>query len=39
VGNIPAIEAGDGTHAVKLADLGTVIPVPLADPFTLERKK
>jgi predicted Zn-dependent peptidase len=39
VGNIPAIEAGDGTHAVKLADLGTLIPVPLADPFTLERKK
>ncbi|HVE41102.1 MAG TPA: pitrilysin family protein [Planctomycetota bacterium] len=39
VGNIPAIEAGDGTHAVKLADLGTVIPVPLADPFTLERTK
>ena len=39
VGNLPAIEAGDGTHAVKLADLGTIIPVPLADPFTLERKK
>jgi predicted Zn-dependent peptidase len=39
VGNIPAIEAGDGTHPVKLADLGTVIHVPLADPFTLERMK
>jgi predicted Zn-dependent peptidase len=39
VGNIPAIEAGDGAHPVKLADLGTVVPVPLADPFTLERKK
>jgi predicted Zn-dependent peptidase len=39
VGNIPAIEAGDGTHPVKLADLGTIVPVPLADPFTLERKK
>ena len=39
VGNIPAIEAGDGTHPVKLADLGTIISVPLADPFTLERNK
>lgn len=39
VGNIGAIQAGDGTHPVKLADLGTVIPVPLADPFTLERTK
>lgn len=39
VGNIAAIQAGDGTHAVKLADLGTVVPVPLADPFTLERQK
>jgi predicted Zn-dependent peptidase len=39
VGNIPAIEAGDGTHPVKLADLGTIVPVPLADPFTLERMK
>jgi predicted Zn-dependent peptidase len=39
VGNIPAIQAGDGTHAVKLADLGTIVPVPLADPFTLERMK
>ena len=39
VGNIPAIEAGDGTHPVKLADLGTVVSVPLADPFTLERMK
>lgn len=37
VGNIAAIQAGDKTHAVKLADLGTVVPVPLADPFTLER--
>jgi len=37
VGNIPAISAGDGTHPVKLADLGTVMTVPLADPFTLER--
>ncbi|MBV8878984.1 MAG: insulinase family protein [Planctomycetaceae bacterium] len=39
VGNIAAIQAGDGTHPVRLADLGTVIPVPLADPFTLERQK
>ena len=39
VGNIAAIQAGDGTHAVKLADLGTVVPVPLADPYTLERMK
>lgn len=39
VGNIAAIQAGDGTHPVKLSDLGTVIPVPLADPFTLERVK
>jgi zinc protease len=39
VGNIPAIQAGDGTHPVKLADLGTVVSVPLADPFTLERLK
>jgi zinc protease len=39
VGNIAAIEAGDGTHPVKLADLGTVVSVPLADPFTLERMK
>jgi predicted Zn-dependent peptidase len=39
VGNIPAIEAGDGKHAVKLADLGTIVPVPLADPLTLERTK
>jgi zinc protease len=37
VGNIPAIQAGDGTHPVKLADLGTVVPVPLSDPYTLER--
>jgi predicted Zn-dependent peptidase len=39
VGNIAAIQAGDGAHKVKLADLGTVVPVPLADPFTLERAK
>src|SRR5262249_58510320 len=39
VGNIPAIEAGDGTHAVKLADLGTLVPLPLGAPFTLERIK
>jgi predicted Zn-dependent peptidase len=39
VGNIAAIEAGDGKHPVKLADLGTVVRVPLADPFTLERPK
>ena len=39
VGNIPAIEAGDGAHPVKLADLGSIVPVPLADPFTLERMK
>ena len=37
VGNIAAIEAGDGTHGVKLADLGKLIHLPLADPFTLER--
>ena len=37
VGNIAAIQAGDGVHPVKLADLGTVVNVPLADPFTLER--
>lgn len=37
VGNIAAIKAGDGAHPVRLADLGTVVPVPLADPFTLER--
>jgi predicted Zn-dependent peptidase len=39
VGNIAAIRAGDGTHPVKLADLGTIVDVPLADPFTLERMK
>lgn len=39
VGNIAAIESGDGTHPVKLADLGSVVSVPLADPFTLERTK
>jgi zinc protease len=39
VGNIAAIQAGDGTHPVKLADLGTIVSVPLADPFTLERMK
>jgi zinc protease len=39
VGNIAAIQAGDGTHPVKLADLGTIVPVPLADPFTLERMR
>ncbi|HVR86742.1 MAG TPA: pitrilysin family protein, partial [Planctomycetota bacterium] len=39
VGNIAAIQAGDGKHPVKLADLGAVVPVPLADPFTLERPK
>jgi len=37
VGNIAAIQPGDGTHPVKLSDLGTIVPVPLADPFTLER--
>jgi zinc protease len=37
VGNIAAIQAGDGVHPVKLADLGTIVSVPLADPFTLER--
>jgi len=37
VGNVAAIQAGDGVHPVKLADLGTVVNVPLADPFTLER--
>ena len=37
VGNIAAIQAGDGVHPVKLSDLGTVVSVPLADPFTLER--
>lgn len=39
VGNIPAIKAGDAKHAVKLADLGAVTDLPLADPFTLERPK
>ena len=39
VGNIAAIQAGDSAHPVKLSDLGTVIPMPLADPFTLERMK
>jgi hypothetical protein len=39
VGNIAAIQAGDGVHPVKLSDLGTVVPVPLADPLTLERPK
>ena len=39
VGNIPAILAGDNVHPVKLADLGTVVSVPLADPFSLERMK
>jgi hypothetical protein len=39
VGNIAAIQAGDGTHPVKLSDLGAFIPVPLADPLTLERPK
>ncbi len=39
VGNIAAIQAGDGTHPVKLSDLGAVIPMPLADPLTLERMK
>ena len=37
VGNIPAIKAGDGTHPVKLNDLGTILDLPLADPLTLER--
>jgi len=39
VGNIAAIQAGYGTHPVKLADLGNVIPMSLADPLTLERTK
>jgi len=39
VGKIAAIQAGDGTHPVKLADLGNVIPMSLADPLTLERTK
>lgn len=39
VGNIPAIQAGDGSHPVKLADLGTVVSVPLSDPYTLERTR
>jgi len=39
VGNIAAIQAGDAVHPVKLADLGTVVSVPLADPFSLERMK
>jgi predicted Zn-dependent peptidase len=37
VGNIPAIKAGDGTHAVTLKDLGPITDVPLADPLTLKR--
>ena len=39
VGNIAAIQAGDAVHPVKLGDLGTVVSVPLADPFSLERMK
>jgi zinc protease len=39
VGNIPAIKKGDGKHPVTLADLGTVVDVPLADPLTLERPR
>jgi len=39
VGNIPVIKAGDGKHPVKLADLGPVTDVPLADPMTLERPR
>lgn len=39
VGNISAIQAGDTVHPVKLADLGTVVSIPLADPFSLERMK
>jgi predicted Zn-dependent peptidase len=39
VGNIPAIKKGDGKHPVTLADLGTPIDVPLADPLTLERPR
>lgn len=39
VGNIPAIKAADEKHGVKLADLGEVTDVPLADPFTLERPR
>ena len=39
VGNVAAIQAGDTVHPVKLADLGTVVSVPLADPFSLERLK
>jgi len=37
VGNVPAIKAGDPKKGVALADLGTVVDVPLADPLTLER--
>jgi predicted Zn-dependent peptidase len=39
VGNIPAIKEGDPKKGVKLADLGPVTDVPLADPYTLERTK
>jgi hypothetical protein len=38
VGNIPAIQAGDPKHpSGGLSEFGTVIDVPLPDPFTLER--
>ncbi len=39
VGNIAAIEAGDPAQPVKLSDLGTVVHLPLADPYTLERPR
>lgn len=39
VGNLTDIKKGDGKHPVKLEDLGPVTELPLADPYTLERKK
>ena len=37
VGDIPAIKKGDGR--VALAELGTIVDVPLSDPLTLERPR
>ncbi len=37
VGDTSAIKKGDGVHPVTLADLGTLVDVPLPDPLTLQR--
>lgn len=39
VGNLNDIKKGDGKHPAKLEDLGPVVELPLADPYTLERTK